>query len=317
MKNELKNFFTDYWKYLAVVTACKLNIFDTIGNEGATLDNIAQKAYCNKIKLKYLLNSLVMTDFLSLRNSLYMLNEKSILLTENIPDSLKFACIHWGEEAMDSWQNLDYSIKTGNSAFQKTYGIPYFEYLDEHPDKLIAYHKAMFEYARDDYRNLPQVIDFSIHNTILDCGGGFGAAISKIKECNLQARCILFDRPQVVNGSHCTNIEIIGGDFFKDIPGKNDAILLTRILHDWDDSKASIILKNCKKALHENGLLYVIENATENIGDISFLSLNMAAICESYERTSDEYKALCQQAGFHIIEQKQLNALQTILIFKV
>ena len=28
MKNKLKSFFTKYWKYLAVSTACELNLFD-------------------------------------------------------------------------------------------------------------------------------------------------------------------------------------------------------------------------------------------------------------------------------------------------
>jgi len=29
-RNELKGFFTEYWKYMAVHTACKLDIFDLI-----------------------------------------------------------------------------------------------------------------------------------------------------------------------------------------------------------------------------------------------------------------------------------------------
>jgi C-methyltransferase len=88
-------------------------------------------------------------------------------------------------------------------------------------------------------------------------------------------------------------------------------------LHDWNDEKANLILKNCFEALLSKGILYVIENCSDKIKiDLSLLSLNMTAMCESYERTSAQYILLCENAGFQFHSEAKLNELQTILIFK-
>jgi len=77
------------------------------------------------------------------------------------------------------------------------------------------------------------------------------------------------------------------------------------------------ILQNCFKSLPQNGTLYVIENCTDKIQtNLSLLSLNMAVMCQSFERSSIEYKKLCEATGFSFQEEKQLSYLQTILIFK-
>jgi 16S rRNA G1207 methylase RsmC len=175
----------------------------------------------------------------------------------------------------------------------------------------------MFEYARDDYKTLPDLVDFSKHKSIIDVGGGYGAAINTIKAKYPQIDCYLFDLPKVIENVYIENISTIAGDFFEDIPPLTDTIILSRILHDWDDEKVNLILKNCFKALPQNGTLYIIENCTDKITiDLSLLSLNMAAMCESYERKSTEYINCVQQVGFIFQKDIQLNDLQTILIFE-
>ena len=175
----------------------------------------------------------------------------------------------------------------------------------------------MFEYAMDDYKELPNIINFGIHKSIMDVGGGYGAAISLIQQNFLQVNCTLFDLEKVVEGVFNEKIKIIGGDFFEQIPNISEAIILSRVLHDWDDTKAQLILKNCFKALPSNGTIYVIENCTDKIHyDLTLLSLNMGIMCQSIERSSGEYIMLCEAEGFNFHMSKQLNELQTILIFK-
>ena len=42
IKNQLKSFFTEHWKYMAVSTACKLNLFDSLSVE-KTIGQVAQE----------------------------------------------------------------------------------------------------------------------------------------------------------------------------------------------------------------------------------------------------------------------------------
>lgn len=316
MKDKLKSFFTKHWIYMAVSTACKLNLFDNL-QEAKTAKQLANELSLNEEKLLLLLNALHSNDFLERKADLFKINSLSEFLTENNPESLKYACLNWSDEHLTSWQHLEFSIKTGNSSFEEIYKKPFFDFLNDNPEKLHVYHKAMYQYAKDDYKTLPAVIDFSKHKSVMDVGGGYGAVLENIKANFSNVECILFDLPKVIEKVSIPYIQKISGSFFEKIPTQSEALVLSRILHDWNDEKANIILKNCFEALPSNGTLFVIENCTDKIKiDLSLLSLNMTAICESYERTSTQYILLAQKAKFSFQREVKLNELQTILIFK-
>jgi C-methyltransferase len=316
MKNELKSFFTKHWTYMAVSTACKLNLFDNLLEE-KTAKQLAEELSLNEEKLLLLLNALHNANFLGKNAEFFKVNSLSEFLIENNTESLKYACMNWSGEHLNAWQNLDISIKTGNSSFEEIYGKPFFDFLNDNPEKLNAYHKAMYQYANDDYKTLPDVIDLSKHTSVMDVGGGYGAVLENIKKKNPNLDCVLFDLEKVVENVTVPNIKKISGSFFDKIPNQSEAIILSRVLHDWNDNKANVILKNCFEALPSKGTLYVIENCVDKINvDLSLLSLNMTAICESYERTTQEYISLAQNANFDFQNEVTLNELQTILILK-
>lgn len=314
--NYLKSFFTEYWKYMAVSTACKLSIFDALQNK-QTAQHLAISLTLNEQKATLLLEALVSVGFLKKQDDFFELNEISEYLTELHPESFKYAAMNWSGEHLTAWQHLDYSMATGKSSFEHIYGCSFFDYLNKHSAKLYDYHKAMYEYARDDYKQLPELIDFGKHTSVMDVGGGYGAAIKLISKRYPNVNCILFDLEKVILGADTVGCRKISGNFFEDIPSVSDALILSRILHDWNNDDASRILSNCNKALPENGTLYVIENCKETAeNDLSLLSLNMSAMCESYERTTEEYTSLCFREGFAYQSQLKLNHLQTILIFQ-
>lgn len=316
MKDKLKTFFTEHWTYLAVSTACKLNLFDHL-KEAKTAEQLATELSLNEEKLLLLLNALHNADYLDKKDDYFKVNSLSEFLTDSNPDSLKYACLNWSGEHLTAWQNLDFSIKTGNSSFEEIYDKPFFDFLNDNPEKLHAYHKAMYQYAKDDYKTLPDVIDFSNHKSLMDVGGSYGAVLKNIKSKYPSVECILFDLPKVIEKASIPSINKISGSFFEKIPNQSEAIVLSRVLHDWNDEKVKLILKNCFEALPNNGTLYVIENCSDKIKiDLSLLSLNMTAMCESYERSSTQYIMLCENTGFQFHSETKLNELQTILIFK-
>lgn len=314
-KNRLKSFFTEHWKYLALSTACKLNLFDYL-QEPKTANQLAKELSLNEEKLLLLLNALHNGDFLDESADYFKTNSLSELLTDNNPESLKYACLNWSAEHLIAWQNLDFSIKTGKSSFEEIYGKPFFDFLNDNPEKLHAYHKAMYQYAKDDYKTLADVIDFSKHKSIMDVGGGYGAVLEIIKVKNPNIECVLFDLSKVVSNVSIPNIKTIRGSFFDKIPNQSEAMILSRVLHDWNNEKANVIIQNCFVALPYKGTLYVIENCSDKIKiDLSLLSMNMTVMCESHERTSSEYISLCKNTGFQFKCESNLNELQTILTF--
>jgi hypothetical protein len=284
---------------------------------GKTKNQISKLLAVPEENIELLLKGLVSIDFLDRIQDKYVLNNLSILLTDKHPESLKYACLNWSDDHLEAWNALDVSIKTGKSAFENKYGVGYFDYINQDEEKLDYYHKAMFAYAKDDYYNITDVINFNKHKSVMDVGGGYGAAISNIKKELPNLECYLFDLDKVINKCNLDNgVKRIKGDFFIEIPPLAEAILLSRILHDWNDEKANQILNNAYQALPENGYLYIIENCSDKIDvDLSLLSLNMLTMCDSFERSSYEYIALANQYTFKFKEAKKLNELQTILIF--
>jgi C-methyltransferase len=312
MRNKLKSFFTEHWKYMAVSTACKLNLFDNL-KEAKTANQLAKELSLNEEKLLLLLNALHNADFLGKNDNYFKVNSLSELLTENNPESLKYACLNWSSEHLNAWQNLDFSIRTGNSSFEEIYKKPFFDFLNDNTEKLHAYHKAMYQYAKDDYKTLPDVIDFRKHISVMDVGGGYGAVLENIKTKNPNVECILFDLEKVVEKVTIPNIKKLSGSFFDKIPSQSEAIILSRVLPDWNDEKANNILNNCYESLPNNGTLYVIENLADKINDIFLLSLSMTVICESYERTKSQYETILSDANFRVTSVIQLNNLQYII----
>lgn len=319
-KSYLKDLFVCYWEFLLVQKACKYNLFDYIAQGIDTLDELVLKLQFNKKILKTFLNALIIKGFLIKKHNRFLLTEKSKLLIDGNKDTLKNACILWGEEQFLAWQKLDITLKTGKSAFESLYGKSFFDFISQDYDKLLNYHKALAEYARDDYRNLVEIHDFSLHKKVIDVGGGFGILGKYLKNKYSNIDVYVLDKKEVVElaQKYCKytkqKINFISGDFFYSIP-QADAIVLSKVLHDWDDANCIKILKNCHISLEKNGTLYIIEIDASRV-NVSMLSLNMSLICKSYERSLAQYVKLLNKTNFAFCESKNINELYSLIIAK-
>ena len=145
MKDELKNIFTSYWEYLALKTACKKNIFDLILSGKNTIKDISISGNFNEAVLIDLITALEQAKTLKIIDAKIFLTKKGELLTENNINSLKYACIHWGEEHMTAWQNLEYTLTTGQQSFKYIYNKSFFDYLSDDKNRIENYHKAFLK----------------------------------------------------------------------------------------------------------------------------------------------------------------------------
>ena len=65
-------------------------------------------------------------------------------------------------------------------------------------------------------------------------------------------------QPAVQASQVAARCELAGGDFFQSVPEGGDAIIMKWIIHDWNDEQSIAIMKNCHRALPENGKLILI-----------------------------------------------------------
>jgi hypothetical protein len=125
-------------------------------------------------------------------------------------------------------------------------------------------------------------------------------------------RGVLFDRPEVVAGATAVLEEagvaercsIVRGDFFEAVPEGGDAYVLRQIIHDWDDSRAIMILTNCRRAMQSSGRLLVVERpvAMNSRETLSALHSDMEMLVNvgGLQCTEAEYRALFVDAGFRV-----------------
>lgn len=317
--NELKSVFTQYWQFMALRAGCQVGLFDKLAEMPTPIDShaLAVKLSLHPHSLQLLMEALAAYGALEkMADGLFQLAEKGALLTTNHPGSLKNACLLWGEEHLDAWRNLSASLQQGKPAFDLTFGEGFFQYLESRSHVLENYHLAMSEYARDDYAELSSVVDFSRFQAVADVGGGTGQLTRMLAEAWPSTRFILFDKPEVLDRTFVgglPNVELISGDFFRNMPFTADAILLARVLHDWPDKEATAILQNCHHSLPEKGQIFILEILNDEMPTPA-LNLHLSLVCGSRERTIDEYEALLSETGFLILSKQRLNNLQSILI---
>jgi hypothetical protein len=77
--------------------------------------------------------------------------------------------------------------------------------------------------------------------------------------------------------------------------------VLSGILHDWDDERASAILRTIRSAARPDARLLVAENVIQPGNDRSgakWLDLLMLVLAGGRERTEAEWRVLLEGAGF-------------------
>ncbi len=300
MAERLENLFTGYWRYLALRAACKLDLFEHIASGSVSVNGLARTTGSDVSAMRHLVMALVHDGFLEEHDHGLSLSPEAARLCADHPQSVKHACLMWGEEHMDTWQHLDMSIRSGQAAFPKLFGAPFFRYLDVHPERAREYHKAMFSYAQQDYAGIGEVLALGQHSSVMDVGGGNGALVDVLRTRYPGVSIRIFDIQDHRTPS-TRDVPFIQGDFFVAVPSGSDALLLSRVIHDWDDAQALQILRNCHSALPPGGALFLIENDLSLLGDGGhLLSLNMLAICGSRERSVQEYQQLLESSGFRV-----------------
>jgi len=238
-------------------------------------------------------------------------------LCTDVPGSVRDRVLFLtGEWFWRSWGNLLYSVRTGAPAFDQVFGMSNFDYWEHQPEAGLIHDASFTAMARSTSAPIVAAYDFSRFRTVADIGGNEGPLLAAILTANTGVRGILFDLPSVVAGAamalaaagvadRCT---VVGGDFFTAIPTGADAYLLKYILHDWDDERATTILRRCRAAMVPGATLLVIEQvlpehleAGPAAVPAARLDLQMLVLTPGgRERTASQFRGLLAESGFEL-----------------
>lgn len=101
--------------------------------------------------------------------------------------------------------------------------------------------------------------------TLLDVGGGSGIYSIAWLRRHPELRAIVWDRPAVLKVARemaeqygvADRLECVLGDMFVDPVPSADVVLLSNILHDWDESECRTLVERCASALPASGRLLI------------------------------------------------------------
>jgi O-methyltransferase domain len=313
---KLRQILIGGWIPQAVYVAAKLNIADYLKHEPKSINELALATFTHAPSLYRILRTLCSVGiFEEKQDQFFGLTPISECLQSDIPNSLRSLAVMYGESFhFQPWANILAAVKTGKSAFECTFGIDLFQYMEQNSEANQIFNDTMISLSTLVNIAIVTGYDYSRINNLVDIGSGKGTLTLPLLRANPKMQAILFDLPHVIeeaietiNSENLTDrCTLVSGDFFESIPTGSDLYILKHILHDWDDQRSINILKNCHQAMTSYSKLLIMERIVPLGNEPSPAKLNdlemMVLTPSGRERTELEFKALLQASGFKLVK---------------
>ena len=316
---EMRNLIAGYWVSRLIYVAAKLGLADLLKDGLRTSEDLAAAAGVHPPALYRVLRTLAGYGlFAETKGRRFKLTPLGATLRTDVPASMHgFALMLVEKHVWDAWEQLLYAVQTGRLPFDKIFGIPFYRYLEQHPDDLKVFGEAMTSLSGTENPEIAAAYQ-KIHKsagirTLIDVAGGHGSLLATILKKNPKLRGVLFDVPPVIararNERHLTATGVaerctfMAGDFFASVPRGGDAYLMKYILHNWDDENSVRILTKCREAMNPKGRILVADPVIPP-GDKpdwgKLLDIQMMVVVPGKERTKEEFAALFKRAGLKL-----------------
>ncbi len=296
----------------ALHVGAKLGIFDVLRDGPKTLQQIVEASGAHEGALYRLLRFLTAVDVLCEdEGRRFSCTALGALLQSDHPQSLGPLAVMYGESFLwRSWGDLYETVKTGKPGFERVHGETFFGYLAGHRAEAEIFNAAMATISGNQLPAILAAYDFAGFKKIVDVGGGHGTLLRGILEQYPNATGVLCDLPSVLAGASelrqsaaATRCDLVDADIFRSVPSGGDAYILKLVLHDWSDTEAIQVLRNCRRAMAPGGKVLVMEAVVKpsNQPDLAkWLDLSMLASFTGRERTAEEFGELYAMADLRL-----------------
>jgi orsellinic acid C2-O-methyltransferase len=217
-----------------------------------------------------------------------------------------------GAEYYEAWSELDYALRTGNSAFEHRYGRDLWHHFDSDDDAAVSFARTMRFNTERFLEEILGLYDFPDDGVVADLGAGDGTLLAELLVRHPKLRGIAFDQPAIIAIARQTmkdrgvadRCELATGDFLADVPRGADIYIIKSVIHNWNEESALRILRNCRASVGERGRLLLIERSlTSNDAlEAAIRDLAMLVLFGGQNRSAEEYEALLRRAGFSVAQ---------------
>ena len=297
----------------AVYVAAKLGVADLLAEKPRTVEELARATETNRHALYRVLRSLASVGiFEETDPKVFALTPRAEPLRSDAPNSARNGVIFMGEDwHWRVWGDMLHSVRTGKPAWGHVHGGEVFDYFGANPAQAEIFNRAMTDMSVATAPAVVEAYDFNGIGTVADIAGGHGYLLAQVLKASPNTRGVLFDMQSVIEGAGelleregvSERVEQVSGDFFARVPAAADVYMMKSIIHDWDDERAIMILRNVNEAMKREGRVLLIEVVVPE-GNEPHLSklvdLEMLVSPGGVERTAKEYRDLLASAGLRL-----------------
>ena len=248
----------------------------------------------------------------------------SVLRDEHPLSMRQWARYFGGRDMFRIWAAADTAVLTGASATTEAMGHEFFTWITEiDPAAGDRFDGAMREGSRMIGLTFAATVELDDATTIADVGGGTGQLLATTLRRHPRLQGILFELPAILAKSGpvletagvADRVELQAGSFFDSAPAA-DRLVLSAVIHDWNDDAATTILRRCREALPPGGRVLVVEAVLrpgkppllERHTDMQMLVLTGSG----RERTDEQFRALFAAADLVVARTYTLATLHKV-----
>ena len=311
---ELQQLIQGFQVTQCIYVAAKLGIADLLKDGPRTSEELAQATGTHAPSLYRVLRLLTAIDLLTEQEEhSFALTPLGAYLQRGVTGSMHDTVLCYAEKPTWSiWGALLSSVQTGKPSPEHVLGLKTWDYYPQHPEEAVLFHHMMTEWTASVAPTVATAYDFSVTQTLVDVGGGHGSMLAPILQTHPTLQGVLFDLPHVVKGAPALlqgagvadRCEVIGGDAFTAVPAGYETYLLSRVIHDWDDERAIVLLSRCHQAMQPRGKVLLVERVilTGSTPQVLVLESDVQMLVWSggKERTDAQYHTLLGAAGFEL-----------------
>jgi orsellinic acid C2-O-methyltransferase len=317
------------WTTQVIAAAVELGLIEAMAAGPASVQALALASRAHAPSVGRLLRAMASLDLCGQDAAGdFSLTATGTLLCAGRADSLCAWAELGGGRIWAQWGRLAESVRTGQSIRKLTLDDDDFSHLDDDAQAAALFNRAMVEITLSVAADVARSVDFSGARRVVDVGGGYGQLLCSILVANPLLQGVLFDMahatgrlaPHFETAGVADRCELATGDFFEAIPQGADVYLLKSILHDWDDERCLLILRNCRRAMQSAARLLIVERiASDRAGAlphdqaVARSDLNMMVANGGCERTQAAYDGLLEAAGLRLAQVTPLSGPYSVI----
>jgi O-methyltransferase domain/Dimerisation domain len=319
-----------FWVSRALYVAVKLGLADVLADGSKSNEELAGITKTHAASLHRLMRALAGVGvFAEDDQHRFALTPLGATLRADVPGSLRaWVLLVLGEGYFAAGSELLHTVRTGETAFERVFGMGLWQYLAEHSEDARVFDEAMANLVGMYNAAVLVAYPFAGIAKLVDVGGGNGSLLTAILRAHPMMKGVLFDLPDVAEQARrqiaaaglADRCEVVAGDAFGSVPGGADAYMLSRVINSFDDEGAIAILRKCHRAMGQDAKLLLVGRvlpdrveAQAAAQSLLVSDLMMLAVSGGRERTVAEHRTLMNAAGLHVTNVIPTQSEMTII----